>query len=109
MSEFVQKVTDATFEELVLKSDLSVVVDFWVPWCGPCRALAPKLEEYAEKLQGKVKFVKLNVDENPETAEKYQVQSIPMLMLFKNGNWVARSMGFGSVTIRFLDSLDEVS
>lgn len=109
MSELVREVTDRNFEELALGFDLPVVVDFWAPWCPPCRALAPKLEEYAEKLQGKVRFLKLNVDENPQTAERYQIQSIPALMLFKNGDWIARSLGFGSTTLRFLDSLNEVS
>lgn len=109
MSALVREVTDRNFEELVLGSDLPVVVDFWAPWCPPCRALAPKLEKYAEKLQGKVRFLKLNVDENPQTAEKYQIQSIPTLMLFKNGDWVARSVGLGSATLRFLDGLNEVS
>ncbi len=107
MSALVQEVKDENFEELVLKSNLPVVVDFWAPWCGPCRALAPKLEEYAEKLQGKVRFLKLNVDENRQTTENYQIQSIPTVMVFVNGNWVAISLGFGQPTLRLLDRLVE--
>lgn len=107
MSELVREVNDKNFEELVLRSDLPVVVDFWAPWCPPCLAFAPKLEEYAEKLQGKVKFLKLNVDENSLVAKQYQVQSIPTTIVFVNGNWMARGIGFGNSILRLLDGLVE--
>ena len=89
----VGKVSDATFDAEVLKSASPVVVDFWAEWCGPCRAVAPVLEEVAGELKGKLKIVKLNVDENPETAAKYQIQSIPTLMIFKNGELASRQIG----------------
>jgi len=87
------KVSDATFEAEVLKSAEPVVVDFWAEWCGPCRMIAPALEEIAGAMDGKVKIVKLNVDENPATAAKYGIMSIPTLMLFKNGELSSRQVG----------------
>ncbi len=89
----VGKVSDTTFESEVLKSTSPVVVDFWAEWCGPCRMIAPALEEIAGSLNGKVKIVKLNVDENPKTAAKYGIQSIPTLMIFKNGQMASRQIG----------------
>jgi thioredoxin len=89
----VGKVSDANFESEVLKSTGPVVVDFWAEWCGPCRQIAPALEEIAGSLTGKVKIVKLNVDENPQTASKYGVMSIPTLMIFKNGEMASRQVG----------------
>jgi thioredoxin 1 len=89
----VGKVSDATFEAEVLKSAEPVVVDFWAEWCGPCRMIAPALEEIASAMNGKVKIVKLNVDENPEVAGKYGIMSIPTLMLFKNGQLASRQVG----------------
>ena len=89
----VGKVSDSTFESEVLKATSPVVVDFWAEWCGPCRRIAPALEEIAGSLDGKVKIVKLNVDENPQTAAKYGIQSIPTLMLFKNGQLASRQIG----------------
>jgi thioredoxin 1 len=89
----VGKVSDADFESEVLKATSPVVVDFWAEWCGPCRMIAPALEEIAGSLNGKVKIVKLNVDENPKTAEKYGIMSIPTLMLFKNGELASRQVG----------------
>ena len=87
------KVTDASFEADVIKSAQPVVVDFWAEWCGPCRMIAPALEEIATEMQGKVKIVKLNVDENPGTAAKFGIMSIPTLMLFKNGELASRQVG----------------
>jgi thioredoxin 1 len=89
----VGKVSDADFESEVLKSAGPVVVDFWAEWCGPCRQIAPALEEIAGSLNGRVKIVKLNVDENPRTASKYGVMSIPTLMIFKNGEMASRQVG----------------
>ena len=89
----VSKVSDASFESDVLKSPGPVVVDFWAEWCGPCRMIAPALEEIAGQLGDKVKIVKLNVDENPNTAAKYGIMSIPTLMLFKNGEITSRQVG----------------
>ena len=89
----VGKVSDSTFETEVLNSKEPVVVDFWAEWCGPCKMIAPALEEIAGSLNGKVKIVKLNVDENPATAQKYGIMSIPTLMLFKNGELASRQVG----------------
>ena len=85
--------TDQDFDRDVLRSDVPVLVDFWAEWCGPCRMIAPALEEIAGTLNGKVKIVKLNVDENPQTAAKYGIQSIPTLMIFKNGQMASRQIG----------------
>ena len=89
----VGKVSDATFETEVLKASEPVVVDFWAEWCGPCRLIAPALEEIAGTMGNKVKVVKLNVDENPATASKYEIMSIPTLMIFKNGQLTSRQVG----------------
>jgi len=80
-----ETVSDDAFEAEVLKSSTPVVVDFWAEWCGPCRQIAPALEEIAKEFDGKVKIVKLNIDENPRTPETYNVRAIPTLIMFKDG------------------------
>ncbi|RFB79090.1 thioredoxin TrxA [Methylovirgula sp. 4M-Z18] len=88
-----EKVTDASFEADVLKSSEPVVVDFWAEWCGPCKMIAPALDEIAKEMAGKVKVVKLNVDENPAVSAKLGIRSIPTLMLFKNGQVASQKVG----------------
>jgi thioredoxin 1 len=87
------KVTDASFEADVLGSSEPVVVDFWAEWCGPCRMIAPALDEIATEMAGKVKIVKLNVDENPAVSARFGIRSIPTLMVFKGGKLVAQKAG----------------
>ena len=89
----VAKVSDDTFEAEVLKASGPVVVDFWAEWCGPCKMIGPVLDEIAGAMAGKVKIVKLNVDESPATAQKYGIMSIPTLMIFKNGEMASRQIG----------------
>ena len=85
MAKDILEVGDSSFESEVLQSDKPVLVDFWAPWCGPCRAIAPIVEELAEDFGDKVKFTKCNVDENPTTPTKYGIKSIPTLIFFKDG------------------------
>lgn len=89
----VKEVTDETFTESVLSNSKPVLVDFWAEWCGPCRKLSPILDEWAKELDGKVELVKVDVDANPETAAKYGITSIPSVLLFKEGDVVAVSLG----------------
>ena len=86
--------SDSTFDQDVLKSDVPVLVDFWAPWCGPCRMVAPVVEDLAEEYDGRVKFVKLNTDENPMVASRYGIRSIPTLLVFKGGQQVGQIVGF---------------
>ncbi len=92
MSKVVE-VSDSSFEEDVLKADTPVLVDFWAPWCGPCKTIAPVVEELAAEYDGKLKVVKVNVDDNKEAAMKYGVRGIPNLILFKDGENVAQIIG----------------
>lgn len=88
------EVTDANFETEVVKSDKPVLVDFWAPWCGPCRMVAPLVEELAEEYDGKVKFVKVNTDDNVNIATRYGIRSIPTLLMFKGGEPIDQIIGF---------------
>ena len=90
------KVTDASFKTDVLNSSEPVVVDFWAEWCGPCRMIAPALDEISKELQGKVKIVKMNVDENQQVPGQFGIRSIPTLMIFKDGKLAAQKVGAAS-------------
>lgn len=87
------QVTDENFESLVLKSSIPVLLDFWAPWCGPCRAVGPIVDELATEYEGKVLVVKMNVDENPATPSRFQVRAIPTLVIFKDGEAVEQLTG----------------
>ena len=106
MNEFIHHVSDATFEPEVLKSDVPVLVDYWAEWCGPCKAIAPVLDEVAKEYSGKLKVAKVNVDDNQDVPKKYNIRGIPTLMLFKNGNMEAMKVGALSKSqlTAFLDS-----
>lgn len=93
MSEHIRYVTDTTFTAEVLQSPLPVLVDYWAEWCGPCRMIAPILDEVSKEYAGRLNIAKLNVDENQQTPQKYGVRGIPTLMLFKNGNIEATKVG----------------
>ena len=92
-SDLIKHISDASFESDVLKADKPVLVDYWAEWCGPCKMIAPVLEEIAQTYQGKLKVCKLNIDENQDTSPKYGVRGIPTLMLFKSGNVEATKVG----------------
>lgn len=92
-SEAIVHVSDASFEQEVIAADLPVLVDFWAPWCGPCKMIAPILDDLAEQFEGKLKVTKLNVDDHKETAAKFNVRGIPTLIIFKNGAAHATKVG----------------
>ena len=106
MSGDIINVTDASFEDDVLKSDTPVLVDYWAAWCGPCKMIAPILDDVAKEYAGKLKIAKVNIDENPETPRKYGVRGIPTLTVFKNGAVEATKVGALSKSqlAAFLDS-----
>lgn len=93
MSEHISHVTDQSFEAEVLKANVPVLVDYWAEWCGPCKMIAPILDEVAKEYAGRLKIAKLNIDENPGTPPKYGIRGIPTLMLFKGGNVEATKVG----------------
>lgn len=93
MSEYVKEVGDTSFEKDVLQSEQPVLVDFWAPWCGPCRMIAPTVEAVAEQYSGSASVVKLNVDENPSTSQRYGIKGIPTLILFRDGKEAERVVG----------------
>ena len=106
MSEHIKEVTDSNFEAEVLNSSRPVLLDFWAPWCGPCRALTPIFEDVSTNYVGKVTFAKINIDDNSDTPSKYGVMSIPTLILFKDGQVQATKLGSlqKSELIAFIDS-----
>jgi len=93
MSDLILHVTDNSFEQDVLKADVPVLVDYWAEWCGPCKMIAPILEDVAKEYAGRLKVVKLNIDQNEQTPPKFGIRGIPTLMLFKDGNVVATKVG----------------
>ena len=106
MSSHIVYVSDASFEEEVLKASGPVLVDYWAEWCGPCKMIAPILDEIATEYTGKIKVAKLNIDENPQTPPRYGIRGIPTLMLFKGGNVEATKVGAVSKSqlTAFIDS-----
>ena len=106
MSDIIVHVTDDTFEDEVLKAGAPVLVDYWADWCGPCKMIAPVLDEIADEYNGKIKIAKLNIDENPNTPPRYGIRGIPTLMLFKEGEVEATKVGAVSKSqlTAFIDS-----
>ncbi len=106
MSDQIVEITDDNFEQEVLNSDVPVLLDYWAEWCGPCKMIAPILEELAGDYKGKVKIAKINVDDNAQTPPQYGIRSIPTLMLFKNGNVEGTKVGGSSKSdlASFIDS-----
>ena len=107
MSDAIVHTTDTSFESDVLQSDVPALVDFWAAWCGPCKMIAPLLDELADEYAGRVKICKVDVDSNPETAAKFNVRGIPTLLVFKNGTVEATKVGALSKAqlVEFVDSL----
>lgn len=93
MSDLIKHTTDADFEQDVLKSEQPVLLDFWAEWCGPCKMIAPILDTLAEEYQDRLRIVKLNIDENPQTPPKYNIRGIPTLLLFRDGSVAAQQVG----------------
>jgi thioredoxin 1 len=93
MSEFVVEVNDSNFDSEVANSTIPVFIDFWAPWCGPCRMVAPVVDELAKEMQGKIKFTKVNIDDSPNTASRFGVMSIPTMLVIKNGQTVGQQVG----------------
>ena len=106
MTENIHHVSDSSFESEVLQSSLPVLVDYWAEWCGPCKAIAPILDDVSKEYAGRLKVAKLNIDENQQTPPKYGIRGIPTLMLFKNGNVEATKVGALSKSqlLAFIDS-----
>jgi thioredoxin 1 len=107
MSDAIVHTTDTSFESDVLQSDVPALVDFWAAWCGPCKMIAPLLDELADEYAGRIKICKVDVDSNPETAAKFNVRGIPTLLVFKNGTVEATKVGALSKAqlVEFIDSL----
>ena len=106
MSDNLVHVTDASFESDVLQSEVPALIDFWAAWCGPCKMIAPLLEELSNEYAGRIKVCKIDVDSNPQTAAKYNVRGIPTLLVFKNGSIEATKVGALSKSqlVEFVDS-----
>ncbi|SDP89155.1 thioredoxin [Phyllobacterium sp. YR620] len=102
MSELIINASDATFETDVMESDIPVLVDFWAPWCGPCRAIAPLLDDLATEYAGRIKIVKINIDDQPATTDRFGVRSIPTLLLVKNGEIAHRDNAMTRTRLRVL-------